>query len=214
MRFSSEPAVLVVAPVAERREELVKQVAVGRVDLDHVEARARRARAAARRRRRPARSRPSRGARRGIAVGEGDRARRDRLPAAAAGARSRRPPRQGTSVEALRPAWASWMPGGRALRREERARWRPGGGCSSYHMPPSSGLIRPSGDDGGRLDHHQPGAADGAAGEVHDVPVVREPVRLEYWHIGDMTMRLRSSRPRRRSGEKRRSLSLSCSAVT
>ena len=36
--------------------------------------------------------------------------------------------------------------------------------------------------------------------EMHQVPVVGATVVAEYWHIGDTTMRLASSRPARRKG--------------
>jgi hypothetical protein len=38
---------------------------------------------------------------------------------------------------------------------------------------------------------------------MHEVPVVREPVTLEYWHIGETTMRLARVSERRGSGSKR-----------
>ncbi len=67
-----------------------------------------------------------RSARRDVpAVVERDRARADDRPAAVRRRRAAAPPRHGASVDALRPAWASWMPGtapcspmNAAMRRE------------------------------------------------------------------------------------------------
>ncbi len=49
------------------------------------------------------------GERRVLAGVEGDRRRGDRLPAVGRSGGIWAPPSQGTSDEALRPAWASWM---------------------------------------------------------------------------------------------------------
>ena len=58
--------------------------------------------------------------------------------------------------------------------------------CSSFQMPRSSGLMRPSGRTALRLGDHRGGPADGAAAKVHEVPVGREPVDARVLaHRGD-----------------------------
>ena len=57
------------------------------------------------------------------------------------------------------------------------------------------------GQNCGRLGENERRAADRAAAKVHEVPVVREAISLEYWHIGETTMRLRRLTSRSRSGE-------------
>ena len=59
------------------------------------------------------------------------------------------------------------------------------------------------GQHGVRLGEHHRRAADRELSEVHEVPVVGEPIVAEYWHIGETPMRLRSVTPRRASGSKR-----------
>jgi hypothetical protein len=55
------------------------------------------------------------------------------------------PPSQGRAVPALRPAWASWMPGTAPASRMRRASSARPATCSSDQMPRSKGLILPSG---------------------------------------------------------------------
>jgi hypothetical protein len=54
--------------------------------------------------------------------------------------------------------------------------------------------------DRGGLGHDQGGAADGAAAEVHEVPVAGVASSLEYWHIGDTPIRFRKVTSRNVSG--------------
>ena len=110
MRFARAAAVLVVALIGDRRQELVQQVAVADVQLDQIEADARGAlrridellldfaQAVPRQRLRRVPARPER--QRGRRYG------RPRLLVGASGL----PPCAGGCTEPLRPACASWMP--------------------------------------------------------------------------------------------------------
>ena len=54
--------------------------------------------------------------------------------------------------------------------------------------------------DGRGLDDHQRHPACRPAAQVDQVPVVRQPVPGDYWHMGDITIRLRNIIPRIASG--------------
>jgi hypothetical protein len=113
------------------------------------------------------------------------------------------PPRQGTSVLALRPAWASWMPAAFPcvwMKRTSRFR---GSMCRSLQIPRSPGVIRPAGVMAVASTTMRP-----------TPPAAREPrwTRCQssampsfatYWHIGDITIRFGSVSPRRRNGVNR-----------
>ena len=77
------------------------------------------------------------------------------------------------------------------------------GMCWSFQMPRSDGRNAALGHDRGGFDHHQARAALGAAAEMHEMPVGREAVWAEYWHIGDTPMRLAKVTERSCKGEKR-----------
>ena len=161
-----------------------------------------RRRARTRRARGPCPRGPSRAAT-GQSGANGSGRRRERRPARPSRERVRRRP-TGRLHEPLRPACASCMPiFARRVRVHEvddalprRPRARP-----SY-MPVQPGVMRASARDVGHLGDHEPGAADRAAAEVHEVPVVRRAVLAEYWHIGETTTRFASVSPRSRNGSK------------
>ncbi|MGY4423295.1 hypothetical protein ACVWY2_005744 [Bradyrhizobium sp. JR6.1] len=48
--------------------------------------------------------------------------------------------------------------------------------CSSFQMPTSPWVMRPSAVTAAGLDHHEPGAALGELAEMHEVPVIGEAV--------------------------------------
>ena len=201
-------AVGVVAPVGQRREELVEQVAVGRVDLDCVEPGGD-APGAPRRR-----TRSTTAASSGRASGVGSaypsnataEGRHGGPPARPTRDRAMLRPAHGRYVDALRPAWASWMPIGApwpctksTIRRQRRC----------LLVVPDARVLRGDaalrGDRGG-LGEHQPAPARGARAEVHEVPVVRTPSTAEYWHIGASQTRLRRVSERRVSGSNKRDM--------
>jgi hypothetical protein len=120
-------------------------------------------------------------------------------PAATA---SRAPPRQGTSLPAFLPAWASCMPGTAPFRSMKAAIGAQASACSSFQMPASDGEIRPS-----RV------TAEASVNTSAAPPTARlprwawchsfgMPSTDEYWHIGDTTTLLRSVTERCVSGSK------------
>ena len=56
--------------------------------------------------------------------------------------------------------------------------------------------MRPSGETSVISANTSARAADGAAAEVHEVPIVRHAILAEYWHIGETTTRFSSFNPR------------------
>ena len=65
--------------------------------------------------------------------------------------------------------------------------------CSSFQIPRSCGLMRRFGEYGCRFAEDNSCAADGATAEMNEVPVRwRNRPALEYWHIGETMIRLRS----------------------
>ena len=198
-------AVLVGALVAQRREELVQQVAVGGVDLDHPEAGV--PGALGRVDEGVDDAVDARGVERlghRIVVVEGDGAGRDRRPAAGRLGAPGRAPAQGRSVLALRPAWASWMPAtapccvdearrcGRAARRARRSR------CPG---PRGDAAL---GRDGGASVMTRPAPPTARLPRWTKCQSFARPsVASEYWHMGDTTMRLRKVISRRRNSSNR-----------
>ena len=133
-------AIFVVAPVRERRQELVQQIAVRAVELDGIDAEPRgaprRLGEASRTRASPARSSATGGL---LAFGEGDRA--TAPPSASRSAASGGicpPPFHGTSVDALRPAWASWIAIGMSDQRRTLASVRAIAASVSSDQRPTS----------------------------------------------------------------------------
>ena len=91
-------------------------------------------------------------------------------------AERRRGPSHGRRVLALRPACASCMPATRPARRRTATIRASGSMCSSLQMPRSSGLIRPSAVTAVASVITSARAADRAAAEMDEVPVVGEAV--------------------------------------
>ncbi len=101
----------------------------------------------------------------------------------------------------MRPAWAIWMAGHRALLLEKRgdARQR------------RDVLIRPQTEAARSdaalrrhrrgLNNHQAGAAHRARPQMRKCQSLATPSVAEYWHIGETPMRLRNVTERTVSGE-------------
>ena len=80
-------------------------------------------------------------------------------------------------VEPLPPEWPSWRPilAGVLVCTKSVTR-RHAACCSSSHSPAQPGRDPALGRDADHLGHHQPGAAEGLAAEVHEVEVGGQPV--------------------------------------
>src|SRR5262245_30692622 len=114
-----------------------------------------------------------------------------------------RMPSHGGVVLAFRPACASCMPGTAPWLRTNlvmRARLST---CASSQMPRSRGLIRPSGVTA--VASVNTSAAPPAAREPRCTKCqsLAKPSVLEYWHIGETTIRLASVIERKTHGSKR-----------
>ena len=111
------------------------------------------------------------------------------------------PPSHGRAVLALRPACASCIAGTAPCALMNRKIRASISMCSSFQIPRSCGLIRPSGSDRRRLGEDEAGAADRAAAEMHQVPVVREAVLariLAHRRDDDAVAKLDSAQAERR----------------
>ena len=197
MRLFARAAERVVAPVGDRREERVDQIAVRAVDLERCRSRRERAR---RRRRRKASIRSSISpigqlARRGIALALGHGARADRRPGRVGSVIALSGARRPRAV----PRWRAGRHGRSGCRAQRRARGR-GRRCRArpaiWPSFPDAGAAM--GDaavagDARRLD--EAGAEPAAARTGHDAGRCQSctaPSTAWYWHIGETTMRLRS----------------------
>ena len=85
-------------------------------------------------------------------------------------------PRQGAYVEALRPACASWMPIGTPWRCANVDRGRQRLGVRVGPQPEVVGADAALGHHRGRLGEDQADSSGGEGAEVHQVPLVGEPV--------------------------------------
>ena len=85
-------------------------------------------------------------------------------------------PSHGRTVLALRPACASWIPATAPCASMNRKMRASISMCSSFQIPRSCGLIRPSGTTAVASAITRRRAADRAAAEMHEMPVVREAV--------------------------------------
>ena len=185
-------AVGVGAAVAERREELVQQIAVRGVNLDGAEAggvgarpprsRTRPAAPAMRSTLSPPASRSCR--RTATALGADG-------PPAAFALRARCParPRADRCSPCVRRARAG-CPATAPCALMKRAIRSSGSKCSSLQMPRSCGRDPSLGRDRRRLGEHEARAADRAAARWTKCQSLAKPSSQEYWHIGETPMRL------------------------
>jgi hypothetical protein len=199
-------AVGVVAPVGQRREELVEQVAVGGVDLDRVEPGGDGRRAASA-------NALTTSASSGRVSGVGSA-----YPSNATGegATAVHPPSEagivpcsgahGRYVEALRPAWASWTPIGAPWPCTKSTIRRQAAACSSFQMPASCGEIRPSGVTAEASVNTRPNPPVARAPRCTRCQSFGTPSTAEYWHIGASQTRLRRVSERRVSGSNKRDM--------
>ena len=87
-------------------------------------------------------------------------------------------------VEPLGPEWPSWQQILASVSAWTKSTMRfHAASCSGAYMPVQPGVMRPSGADAGHLDEDQAGAALGALGVMHEMPVGRAAVdRLVLRH--------------------------------
>ncbi len=155
----------------------MQQVAVGHVEFDHLKARHP---GPAGRRQRTAPTMTSRSAvvsssGSGMARGEGEGARRQRLPTAGLGT-ERRAAAPGGIGGCLAPGVGELDAGHRPLLGDEAGDGGEGRGVGVGPDAAVVGTDPPLGADGARLDHHQPGPADGPAAQMDQVPVGGQPL--------------------------------------
>ncbi len=203
IRFSRLPPYSSSRRLRERREELVEQVAVGRVDLDDAEA-GRRARGAA------AASKASTIASipawsRGMGTGSPSEKGIGLGPTTgqppASGVFRLAPPFHGRSQLALRPAWASWIPATAPCEWTKRAIRASGSMWASLQIPMSPGVIRPSRVTAVASTITRADAADRAAAEVDEVPVVGETFVCDVLAHGRHHDPIAKARPRGSSAD-------------
>jgi hypothetical protein len=161
--------------VAQRRHELVQQVAVSGVDLDHLDAELPGPdRRAAERVDDAAQVVECQRAGLGIAGGVGVLVGPERRPRVVPDEGA--VPVPGALRAALTARVRELHSGGAPLLRDEaddRSQ------CLRLRVVPEAEILRadpPLGGDGGRLDHHQRGAANGPRSEMHQVPGVDAPI--------------------------------------
>ena len=114
------------------------------------------------------------------------------------------PPCQGLWLDALRPAWANWMPIGMAeCRRTMASTVRSAASLSSDHRPRQPGVMRPSRVTAVASMVNKPAPDSASPPRWIKCQSLAQPSSAEYWHIGAMTMRLASGSGPRWKGENR-----------
>src|SRR6185437_16364047 len=114
------------------------------------------------------------------------------------------PPSHGVWLDALRPAWASWIITAAFERLRTEARiGLSAASVASFHRPRHPGVMRPIASTA--VASMQNIAAPDSASMLICVKCqsLASPLTAEYWHIGATMMRLASLRPRNCIGENR-----------
>ena len=109
-------------------------------------------------------------------------------------------PSQGRAALARRPAWPSWMPGATPCSRYMAAIRAKPSIWPSFHNPVQPWVMRPSRVTAVASTKAAPNPPSANLAWCRKCQSCTAPSTAWYWHIGETTMRLRSSRPRRRSG--------------
>src|SRR5471030_3021598 len=105
-------------------------------------------------------------------------------------------PSQGTCVEALRPAWASWMPIGFLVSRRQWSTTRfIAASLSSEYRPVQRWVMRPSRVTAVASITRRPAPEIARLARWPKCQSLMQPSLAEYWHIGETTMRLGSVTP-------------------
>jgi hypothetical protein len=105
-------------------------------------------------------------------------------------------PCHGTAVDALRPAWASWMAGTAPASLMNFAIGLKASVCVSDQMPRSIGLMRPSGETALASAITAPAPPIARLPRCTRCQLPGTPSRVEYMHMGETMMRLRKVTPR------------------
>ncbi len=106
------------------------------------------------------------------------------------------PPCQGCAAEALRPAWPSWMPIAIGDWPRTAAMVRASAASvSSDQSPTHWGVIRPAASTAVASTKSSPAPDSAICPRWIRCQSVVCPSCAEYWHIGEITMRLGSARP-------------------
>ncbi len=111
------------------------------------------------------------------------------------------PPCHGNALDALRPAWPSWIASGMSeyLRIPSTTRPR-AASLASDHSPRQAGVMRPSGSTPVASMISSPAPDKARLPRCIRCQSWALPSTAEYWHMGGMTMRLGRARPSRSKG--------------
>lgn len=113
-------------------------------------------------------------------------------------------PFQGAPEPALRPAWASWIPGTAPWALMNAAMRARGPIWPSSQMPRSSALMRPSGATEAASVRTSPAPPWARPPRCTRCQSLARPSTALYWHMGETAMRLGRVTPRREKGENNR----------
>src|SRR5450756_1435865 len=111
------------------------------------------------------------------------------------------PPFHGRSAEALRPAWAIWMPATAPCAFTNAAIRASGSMCLSAHRPRQPGVMRPSGATPVASTMTKPAPPTAREPKCTKCHSFARPSVAEYWHIGETPIRLRNVTERTVNGE-------------
>ena len=113
-------------------------------------------------------------------------------------------PSHGRRALALRPACASWTPASAPCAWTNATIRDHAAACSSFQIPVSCGLIRPSGLTAVASLRTTPAPPTARAPRCTRCQSSGMPSVAEYWHMGATQMRLRAVAPRRVKGSNSR----------
>ena len=111
-------------------------------------------------------------------------------------------PSQGRDIELLRPACPSWIAGTAPCPRKKAAIRASSAICSSRHRPRSPCVILPSSRTAVASRNTMPAPPCANFPACTKCQSLANPSWAEYWHIGEITIRLREVMPRNCSGVK------------
>src|SRR5947209_12293164 len=113
------------------------------------------------------------------------------------------PPRHGTSVDAFRPACASWMPATAPCSWMKLTIGAKAAACSCDQIPLSQSVMRPSGETPLASTITSPAPPTARLPRCTTCHMFGRPRSDEYWHIGETKTRLRQVTERNVIGSNR-----------